>query len=94
MQKRCLRKKSTALELEVSMDLALNGEQQQFVDSAVAFLEKFSTQAQVRSVSEADDGFDRALWHEVAAMGCCGVHLPEEAGGLGLGLVELALLQE
>jgi alkylation response protein AidB-like acyl-CoA dehydrogenase len=76
------------------MDLALNDEQQQIVDSAVVFLDKSSTLAQVRSVSEAGDGFDRALWQEVAAMGWCGVHLPEEAGGLGLGLVELALLQE
>lgn len=76
------------------MDLALNDEQQLIVDSAVAFLDQSSTRAQVRSVSEAGDGFDRALWQEVAAMGWCGVHLPEEAGGLGLGLVELALLQE
>jgi alkylation response protein AidB-like acyl-CoA dehydrogenase len=76
------------------MDLALNDEQQQIVDSAVAFLDQSSTLAQVRSVSETGDGFDRALWQEVVAMGWCGVHLPEEAGGLGLGLVELALLQE
>ncbi|MEI8155277.1 MAG: acyl-CoA dehydrogenase [Burkholderiales bacterium] len=76
------------------MDLALNDEQQLIVDSAVAFLDKSSTLTQVRSTSETGDGFDRALWQEVAAMGWCGVHLPEAAGGLGLGLVELALLQE
>ncbi|RFO94989.1 acyl-CoA dehydrogenase [Rhodoferax lacus] len=76
------------------MDLALSDEQQLIVDSAVAFLASSSTLAKVRVASETGDGCDRALWQEVAAMGWCGVHLPEDAGGLGLGLVELALLQE
>jgi alkylation response protein AidB-like acyl-CoA dehydrogenase len=40
-------------------------------------------------------GFDAALWQRIAGeMGWCGTHIAEAHGGLGLGLVELALLQE
>ena len=48
----------------------------------------------VRAVSESASGLDDALWRDIAELGWCGVHLPESAGGLGLGLVELVLLQE
>lgn len=76
------------------MDLSLSEEQQQITDSAVTFLAQASTLAQVRAASEHGDGCDPSLWQQVVEMGWCGVHLPDAAGGLGLGLVELALLQE
>jgi alkylation response protein AidB-like acyl-CoA dehydrogenase len=76
------------------MDLALSEEEQLIVDSAVAFLDSSCPLSKVRSVSESGDGFDRSLWQEMAAMGWCGVHLQEEVGGMGLGLVALVLLQE
>ncbi len=76
------------------MDLSLSDEQQQIVDSAVDFLAKASAMPAVRAASDSPSGMDAALWSGMAELGWCGVHLPEEAGGLGLGLVELALLQE
>ena len=76
------------------MDLSLSEEQQQIVDSAVTYLQEACTMPAVRIASESDSGLDTALWSGMAELGWCGVHLPEEAGGLGLGLVELALLQE
>lgn len=76
------------------MDLSLSEEQQQIVDSAAAFLQEASAMPAVRAASATASGFDSALWSGMAELGWCGVHLPEEAGGLGLGLVELALLQE
>ena len=76
------------------MDLSLNEEQKMIAESAVVFLQEKSTSAQVRKVSETEGGLDRALWHEVVKMGWCGVALPEAAGGMGLGLRELVLLQE
>ncbi|WP_246610301.1 acyl-CoA dehydrogenase family protein [Comamonas fluminis] len=76
------------------MDLSLNEEQKMIVESAVVFLQEKSTTAQVRKVSETEGGLDRALWQEVVEMGWCGVALPEAAGGMGLGLRELTLLQE
>ena len=76
------------------MDLSLSEEQQQIVDSAVTFLQEACTMPAVRAASESASGLDTGLWSGMAELGWCGVHLPEEAGGLGLGLVELALLQE
>lgn len=48
----------------------------------------------VRSASESASGMDVTLWRGIAELGWCGVHLPETADGLGLGMVELVLLQE
>ena len=69
------------------MDLSLSEEQQQIVDSAVTYLQEACTMPAVRIASESDSGLDTALWSGMAELGWCGVHLPEEAGGLGLGLV-------
>lgn len=76
------------------MDLRLSDEQQLIVDSAAAFLAEHSAMPAVRAVCDGGAGLDRSLWEGLAALGWCGVHLPEAQGGLGLGLVELVLLQE
>lgn len=76
------------------MHLSLSEEQQQIVDSAEHFLGEASTMSRVRESFQGDSGLDRDLWRAVAELGWCGVHLPEAVGGLGLGLVELVLLQE
>ena len=76
------------------MDLSLSDEQQQIVDSAADFLAEASSAPAMRTAGESASSLDAALWSGMAELGWCGVHLPEEAGGLGLGLVELALLQE
>jgi alkylation response protein AidB-like acyl-CoA dehydrogenase len=50
--------------------------------------------AQLRKAIEAG-GFDRDLWKSVAGeLGWCAVAIPESAGGLGLGVMELVLLAE
>lgn len=76
------------------MDLNLTEDQRLIVDSAVTFLAEASPTASVRATSEQGDGFDRALWQSMVELGWCGVTLSEDAGGLALGWVELALLQE
>lgn len=76
------------------MDLRLNDEQKMIAESASIFLQEKSTSAQVRHVSENSGGMDRALWQEAVEMGWMGVALPENAGGMGLGWMELVLLQE
>jgi alkylation response protein AidB-like acyl-CoA dehydrogenase len=40
------------------------------------------------------DGFDRQLWEAMADQGWLAIERPEEAGGLGLGAVEVAVLGE
>jgi alkylation response protein AidB-like acyl-CoA dehydrogenase len=49
----------------------------------------------VRAVAESADGaYDAALWNELVGLGWTGIALPEEHGGQGLGVLELAILLE
>ncbi len=76
------------------MDLSLSAEQRSIVESAAVYLADASASAAVRSALESPGGIDRELWRGIADLGWCGVHLPAAVGGLELGVVELALLQE
>jgi len=78
----------------MAINLLLDDEQQLIVDSAISFLADASPMSRVRMVSETADGIDHALWLGMVDMGWRGVHLPEDMGGLGLGWIELSLLQE
>lgn len=76
------------------MNLNLNEEQRLIVDSAVEFLSAHSSSARVRAVSAQAGGWDEALWQGLTELGWCGIHTPETIDGLGLGIIELSLLQE
>jgi alkylation response protein AidB-like acyl-CoA dehydrogenase len=71
----------------------LSDEQQVVRDLAASILGDHATTERVKAV-EAGDGFDRALWHDLAAAGLLGACLPTAAGGSDLGAVGLALVAE
>jgi alkylation response protein AidB-like acyl-CoA dehydrogenase len=48
----------------------------------------------VRELMATDTAFHPELWSSVADQGWLGIHLPESAGGLGLGTVDLAVVAE
>ncbi|MFE6666636.1 acyl-CoA dehydrogenase family protein [Streptomyces sp. NPDC057697] len=48
----------------------------------------------MRAALDAGDGVDRALWRELGEAGFFALRLPEEEGGVGLGLPEAVLLFE
>jgi alkylation response protein AidB-like acyl-CoA dehydrogenase len=48
----------------------------------------------VRSLAEDERGFTDQQWAEISELGWPGVIVPEEHGGLGLGAVELVVIQE
>ncbi len=48
----------------------------------------------VRELMATDTAFDPELWSAVAEQGWLAIHLPESAGGLDLGTVELAVVAE
>jgi len=50
--------------------------------------------ARVRRLRGTDPGFERSVWREMADMGWLGVLIPEELGGLGLGLAAAAIITE
>jgi 3-oxocholest-4-en-26-oyl-CoA dehydrogenase beta subunit len=52
------------------------------------------TPERLTEVEQAGDRFDRELWRELGEAGLLGLALPEEYGGAGLGLLELATLLE
>jgi alkylation response protein AidB-like acyl-CoA dehydrogenase len=69
-------------------------EQGMLMDTAASFLKNKCTLEEVREWSETDAGYSKELWREMADLGWMGIILPEEYGGAGLGVPELASLME
>lgn len=77
------------------MDFALTDDQTLIRDAAESFLADVSDSAGVRRAATLPLGYDESVWQRIGAeLGWCGVAIPEEHGGLGLGPVTLALIQE
>lgn len=74
------------------------GTQQESLDlfrhSAAAYLGARDQRRRVRELEATGGGFDRAVWQAVAELGWLGILAPEEAGGLGLGIAEAAVIAE
>ncbi|MCW2241806.1 acyl-CoA dehydrogenase [Azospirillum canadense] len=65
---------------------ALASEVEAFRDSARSFLGRQSGHARIRALRDAAPGFERAVWQQVCDAGWPAVLVPEDRGGLGLGL--------
>src|SRR5437762_1914036 len=76
------------------MDFELSDDQRAMQDAARDLLDKQASPEQVRRHLTSDEPFDRALWRAMVDQGWMGIELPEEQGGLGLGMVEAAVLLE
>lgn len=76
------------------MDFALNDEQEAVRDLAQQILEGHVTQERLKEIEAGAQQIDRRLWAELARANLLGIGLPEDAGGSGLGFVELFLLLE
>ncbi len=77
------------------MNFAFSEEQEELRATARRFLEQKAPSAVVRRIMESDEGFDRSLWDENAALGWQAMAIPERYGGAGFGFIELVvLLQE
>src|SRR4051812_21361893 len=76
------------------MDFELSDEQVALRDAARDLLDDRSSPAAVRAQSEREAPYDERLWAAMVEQGWLGVAVAEEHGGLGLGLVELAVLLE
>jgi alkylation response protein AidB-like acyl-CoA dehydrogenase len=72
----------------------LTDEQQAIKATAHDFLASRFKSERLREIAASDDGFDAAGWGEMAELGWTGLAVPEEWGGQGLGIVELAVLFE
>jgi alkylation response protein AidB-like acyl-CoA dehydrogenase len=72
----------------------LTDEQQAIKSTAHDFLASRFKSARMREIAASEDGTDPAGWSEMAELGWAGLALPEEWGGQGLGIVDLAVLFE
>ncbi len=76
------------------MPIALTDEHEAQRLSAKRWLDAHCPPSVPRAVLDADEETLQPAWKEMAAQGWLGIHLPEEVGGQGFGLFELAVLLE
>jgi alkylation response protein AidB-like acyl-CoA dehydrogenase len=72
----------------------LTDEQQAIRSTARDFLAARYKSERIRELADSETGFEQADWEEMAELGWTGLALPEEWGGQGLGIVDLAVLFE
>tara|TARA_B110000438_G_C15737386_1_gene616912 strand:- start:179 stop:1309 length:1131 start_codon:yes stop_codon:yes gene_type:complete len=76
------------------MNFDLSNEQTTLADLAAQIFEGSSSADRVNEIELTGDRFDQDLWKELAAANLLGVAIPEEYGGLGFGIFELAVVLE
>jgi alkylation response protein AidB-like acyl-CoA dehydrogenase len=76
------------------MDFAFSEEQQMLREQAAALLADKSSPDRVIELAQSDEGWDAALWKEIAGLGWTGLSLSEEHGGSGMNFVDEAVLLE
>ena len=77
------------------MNFAFSEEQEELRRSVRRFLEDKSPEAEVRRLMETTEGYDPAVWAQMAQqLGLQGLTIPEEYGGSGFSYVELIVVLE
>ena len=76
------------------MDFSLSEEQEMLQKSARDFLSAECPKSLVREIEAGDLGYSPELWKRMAALGWMGLALPEEYGGAGFSLLDMAVLFE
>jgi len=76
------------------MQFGLSESQQILKDTSRKFFAGECAMPETRKLMETETAYDPALWRKLADQGFTGIIIPEEFGGMGLGLVELILLME
>ena len=72
----------------------LNDEQRQIKETSKEFLAARYKPERIRELLDSEHGFEESDWKEMVELGWTGLALPEEHGGQGLGIVELAAVFE
>jgi alkylation response protein AidB-like acyl-CoA dehydrogenase len=77
------------------IQFAFTDEQDQFRSAIRRFLQDKSPTTEVRRLMATADGYDRAVWRQLSAeLALPGIHIPEQYGGAGFGMVELCVVTE
>jgi alkylation response protein AidB-like acyl-CoA dehydrogenase len=76
------------------LDFTFSAEQDALRDAVRPFLTRDLASDYVRAMAEDERGFTDDVWDKLAALGWPGLLVPESGGGLGLGLVDMAVVME
>src|SRR3989304_3525840 len=76
------------------MDFGFNEEQELLRQSARQFLETECSMTYVRKMMEDDRGYSEDQWQQLAGRGWWAMLIPEEYGGMALGMVEMIVALE
>ena len=77
------------------MNFAFSEEQEQLRDAVRRFMETKSPSSEVRRLMETTDGYDPAVWAQMAnELGLQSLAIPEEYGGQGFTFIELGIVLE
>jgi alkylation response protein AidB-like acyl-CoA dehydrogenase len=76
------------------MNFGLTETQQTLKNTVRKFLGAECPPAEVRKQMETETAFDAALWRKIAEQGWTGIIFPEEYGGFGMGMLEMAVTLE
>ncbi len=75
------------------MNFELSDDQRMMQESFARFLDEQSSSERLRAAADAG-GFDADLWGGLAELGAFMLRVPEEQGGLGLGVMDAVVLME
>jgi len=74
------------------MDFSLSEEQQELAGLAARILDDRMTLQHLKARDRSQDWYDLDTWREFAKANILGIALPESAGGLGLGFMDLCMV--
>src|SRR5262245_46420700 len=74
------------------MNFELSEDQQLLRENFARYLDENSSMSRLRAAQPS--GFDPALWSGLAELGAFSLRVPEDAGGVGLGLLDAAVFME
>jgi alkylation response protein AidB-like acyl-CoA dehydrogenase len=76
------------------MDLTFTDEQRMLRETVREMCAKHCTPEHVRAVEDDPVGFRPELWQQIAQIGLCGLSIAEDVGGLGQGMLDVAIVYE
>jgi alkylation response protein AidB-like acyl-CoA dehydrogenase len=76
------------------MEFTFSDDQDALREAVRSFLAKESPSAYVRSMMEDERAFTDEVWDQLVELGWTGLLVPDDLGGLGLGMVDLAVVLE
>lgn len=77
------------------IQFAFTDEQEQFRAAIRRFLQEKSPSTEVRRLMDTPEGYDSDVWRQLSdQLALPGIHIPEQYGGAGFGMVELCIAME